>query len=977
VKVFILLFCIPLSFIGGFSQDSVKIDSLVRIINLTTNDTLKSDLYRKLFWEYRRSDPDKALEYAEQSLQISRSLEYKVGIANSLMLIGIIKKVKDQYQEAFEYLKEACNHFIEMNDTLGIVSCLTDLGDNCNKQNDLTGALEYLDSARNLALRRNYSERLSRIFSMIGGIYTSQQQFEKALEYHIKSLDLNTKFGNKLGISVNYNNIGNVFLEEKKYALAEENYQKAIEIKLAIRDHFGLVTCYNNLGVVCREQGRMQEAIAHHEKALAVNQKLGDHSGVALGLINLAHDYDVLGNTNKAVQFAKQGLEIADEYRLIKSQSEACKLLSDSYAKLKQFGRAYDFQKLYEKYQDSVQNIEVVRQITEMESRFEAAKKEKEIALLNAAREKQDMKLKQQKAQRNLMAGLIILAIAVLIFLYLGYRNKKRVNVKLKELNETKSRFFANISHEFRTPLTLLLGPLEKLMSNPGQEDKEMIRLMHRNASRLLVLDNQLLDLSKLESGKLRLKVTESKINPILRGMAMSFHSMAERMQINFNVSAAAEELSAFFDQDKLEKIVYNLLSNAFKFTQEKGTVSFEWALTTEKPDKSLPQKVHKIPGRILSITVSDTGVGIDGKHLPFIFDRFYQADAKLSRQFEGTGLGLALTKELVELHHGYIEAESVPGKGSIFRVYLPADRQAYQTEETGTPGECPTEKRTVNGFEYVEGTPGEASADGMDITGEETCDDKPRVLIVEDNADMRNYIRDCFHDRYEVLEAADGAEGFSKATDKVPDIIISDLMMPEMDGLELCSRLKADERSSHIPVILLTALASVENRLTGLKTGADDYIAKPFNREELTLRAHNLIEQRQKLFDRFSKTVRLEPKDITVTPVDEAFIGKLIAKIEKHIADPDLNVDYLLEEIHLSRSQLHRKLKALTGLSATEFIRTIRLKRAAQLLKQHHGTIAETVYAVGFNNLSYFSKCFQKQFEITPREYTEKNSSA
>ncbi|MEZ5198473.1 MAG: response regulator [Bacteroidales bacterium] len=337
---------------------------------------------------------------------------------------------------------------------------------------------------------------------------------------------------------------------------------------------------------------------------------------------------------------------------------------------------------------------------------------------------------------------------------------------------------------------------------------------------------------------------------------------------------------------------------------------------------------------------------------------------------FERTGLGLSLSKELVELHHGKILVESEFGHGCTFHVYLPIDKKAFSTNEILKD----IQKSSAASFNTgnIQSEPKGIFSDSETALPSAELEEVSQILLVEDNQDMRFYIRDCFSNQYNVLEAPNGIAGFETAIAEIPDIIITDLKMPKMDGIELCHKLKTDERTSHIPVILLTALSSVEDRIRGLETGADDYIAKPFNRNELVVRVQNLTGQRKLLRERFGKEVKIQAKDIVVTSADERFLNKLILFIENNLADPDLNVDSLIGQINLSRSQLHRKLKALTGLSSTEFIRTIRLKRAAQLLEQHHGTIAETIYAVGFNSLSYFSKCFHKQFNMTPKEYLE-----
>jgi len=964
--IFILL---NLIVVKSIAQDTIKIDSLTIELSKTQEDSSKVEILLKLFWEYRRSNPDRALEYANQSLELSQSVDYPKGIAHSLHNIGIIRKIQGNYEMASNLLQEAKNNYEKIHDTIGIVSCLTDLGDIFSKQNNYQIALEHFDKARKLVIKTSNKEKLSRIYNKLGGIYNSQKQYAKALEYHQKSLEINKEMDFKLGMSVNYNNIGNVYLVLKQYSSATENYLKSLEIKREINDSFGIASTLNNLGLIFSDQENFEKALEYHNKALNKYKELGDKSGIAMCLTNIANDYLESGNMLLAVDFAQNGLLLSEEINLKRTQTETYRILSEAFAVLNQFEKAYRYQKLYKIYHDSTVSVEVVRQITEMESKFEVEKKEKEIALLNSEKEKQELKMQKQRSQRNLMIGLTLVVLIVLIFLFWGYRNKKKLNTRLKELNLTKSRFFANISHEFRTPLTLLLGPLEKLMSSATQENKNMIGMMHRNATRLLFLDNQLLDLSKLEAGKLSLKVSRSEIIQALKGMVMSFQSLAEKKNIDFKYLFPDQEIQAFFDQDKLEKIVYNLLSNALKFTPESGQVIFELSLFSKKME--LPPKFKKISGQIICITVSDTGPGIAKENVSHIFDRFYQVDSSHNRNFEGTGLGLSLSKELVELHHGNISVDSELGKGSNFKVYLPIEKKAFEINEIIDNKEETSDPST---FAYNTQTEDKSENPESNICPSDDLseDDIIQILIVEDNPDMRLYIRDCFNSQFSILEAEDGKSGFETATNEIPDIIISDLMMPKMDGIELCNKLKTDERTSHIPVILLTALSSVEDRMRGLETGADDYIAKPFNRQELVTRVQNLTEQRKLLRERFGKEVKIQAKDIAVTSSDEKFLNKLISFIENNLADPDLKVDSLIEQIHLSRSQLHRKLKALTGLSSTEFIRTIRLKRAAQLLEQHHGTIAETVYAVGFNSLSYFSKCFQKQFNMTPKEYIE-----
>jgi signal transduction histidine kinase/ligand-binding sensor domain-containing protein/DNA-binding NarL/FixJ family response regulator len=578
---------------------------------------------------------------------------------------------------------------------------------------------------------------------------------------------------------------------------------------------------------------------------------------------------------------------------------------------------------------------------------------------------------------------------------------------KLEELDRMKSRFFANISHEFRTPLTLILGPLEKIRTLITGEAKKDLDIMQRNALRLQNLINQLLNLSKLESGKMKLQVREQNIVAMVNGYIQSFESLAKQKKIGLNFKSAEKNIPLFVDKDKIEKILYNLLSNAFKFTGEGGRI--EVAVHSQQ---SVVGKGSEFGGSTsgfqlptsdsashwVGIKISDTGRGIPREKLQHIFDRFYQADDSYTKDQEGTGIGLALTKELVELHHGKIKVESQLGKGTTFSVFLPIGKEHLKPEEIvvrkDSFGEPASADRVSPKALAVAQVSADKSVDWeyppeqiielqdqVTLIDDETEkeDSKPLLLIVEDNDDLRSYIRSYLTNDYRISEAIDGKMGLEKAIEKIPDLVISDVMMPKMDGYQLCQNLKSDERTSHIPVILLTARASMESRIEGLETGADDFITKPFDPVELQTRIKNLIVQRRKLQDRFMKKIRkmgmehlLEIEAEDMTPVDQKFMQRVILIIQKYLSDSDFDVEMLSSAMALSRMQVHRKLIGLTGYTPGSFIRHIRLNKAAELLKNKTGTVSEIVFEVGFNNLSYFSKCFKKQFGVLPSEFNQ-----
>lgn len=515
---------------------------------------------------------------------------------------------------------------------------------------------------------------------------------------------------------------------------------------------------------------------------------------------------------------------------------------------------------------------------------------------------------------------------------------------QLKEMDQIKSNFFTNISHEFRTPLSLIIAPLEReLMETTKRPETEM---MYRNARRLQTLINQLLDLSKLESGKMKVFLCKNDLTTFVGTLLSSFHGLAQSKNISFRQSLPETPTDAYFDADKLETILNNLLSNAFKFTPEGGEVSF--SMTVFENEERC------------EFTVSDTGPGIHSKDLPKIFDRFYQVDADVQREFEGSGIGLALTKELVLLMGGDIDVSSEPGKGTKFRVALPYS----QGQNSIIPQEIDFNYARTNA----------APATDPYVQNDTVHNKTYTVLLVEDNKDLSTYLSGILEKIYTVKVAGNGEEGLAIAKEEIPDLIISDMMMPKMDGFTLCEEMRKNEGTSHIPFILLTARSSVETRLAGLELGADDYMTKPFNVTELQIRVKNLLHQRDNLKKLFRQELKLAPKDITVTSTDEKFLLRVMEIVESKMTDINFSVEQLSEEVGMSRKNLHRKLVALVDQTPNEFIRIFRLKTAMQLLEQQSGTVKEVAFGVGFNNLSYFAKCFKEQFGISPAEVIVQN---
>ncbi len=530
---------------------------------------------------------------------------------------------------------------------------------------------------------------------------------------------------------------------------------------------------------------------------------------------------------------------------------------------------------------------------------------------------------------------------------------------KLHEIDQMKSRFFANISHEFRTPLTLILGILDKRLKRP-EEDKSDFKIMKKNADRSLQLINQLLELSKLEAGTVKIKAGGIDIVRFTRRIASSFVSLADQNKIDIilnNLSLKTDKLIdpviVYFDFEKMETIIYNLLSNALKFTPEGEKISIN--ITTKQ--------------NTVEVSITNTGVNIPENELPHLFDRFYQGNSNDNKNFEGTGIGLSLVKELIEMHHGEVTVSSKNNQ-TTFTIILLLGKSHFSDEQImeDSQGVIKTETELIQSVN-------DAIIDVELSNRNETKNEGGIILVVEDHFDLRNFICEQLEDEYSIIEAEDGEKGFQLAEEIIPDLIISDIMMPKMDGYQLSKEIKNNFKTNHIPVILLTAKASLENKLEGLETGADDYLIKPFNTDELKTRVKNLIRLRQQMREKFRTEMILKPADVIVPSNQKIFIDKLTNIIEKNIENENFSVEVLSTEIGMSRSQLHRKLKALTNQAPSEFIRNFRLQRAANLIRQNAGNMAEIAYKVGFNSQAYFTKMFQENFGITPSDFKKQSN--
>ena len=521
-----------------------------------------------------------------------------------------------------------------------------------------------------------------------------------------------------------------------------------------------------------------------------------------------------------------------------------------------------------------------------------------------------------------------------------------------EEINQMKMRFFINISHELRTPLTLILAPLQEVISKINDRwTRNQLEYIQRNANRLLHLVNQLMDYRRAELGVFELKIKKGNAYRLIRENFLYYDKLARHKEIHYAFHSELEDKEEYFDPNYLELIVNNLLSNAFKYTDNGKSIT-----VTLKEENNC-----------LILQVSDTGIGIPINKQGKVFERFYQIES----QHIGSGIGLSLVQRLVDLHHGHIELESEEGKGSTFSVYLPQDLSVYKVSERADSNASKEEEQVYStnskDMYFID-------TEKMESEAIETGDKKRgTILIVEDNQEIRHYLSSGLAGLFNTLEAGNGEEALEKLKDNEVDIIITDVMMPVMDGIKLCKNIKQNIRTCHIPVIILSAKTDIKDQLEGLQVGADDYISKPFAITVLTSKIQNMMRTRRHMLEKYAKSLEVEPEKITFNAMDEELLKRAVSIVEENIDNIEFSTDEFAQKMNMSRSNLHLKLKAITGESAIDFIRKIRFKKATELLKSGRYTVAEVSSMVGFNSSSYFATCFKKYVGCLPTEYIKK----
>lgn len=791
---------------------------------------------------------------------------------------------------------------------------------------------------------RNDSSVIAAAYTQIACLLGNQLDDAGAEEFYQKAIYFNELTGNKSQMIIALCNYGIFVKKRGDYRKADSLQRAALQqIDNSLSDwnqsyfrchiHHNLASLYRVQGIWDSTivQGRKSLIFAdngYHVKVMAGTKAEMLFAFAELGLLDSAQVYkdalfQLISRKTNPKQY-KVGLE--GSVRLLEKQSK--------------FQEALEAYKGFTKLQDSLNSVVQGQQLEFKTATFKMKEKDLDI-------DKLTFEKNRSNAFRNLflilLLAFIVVATSLIYTYYFRARKNKQLLINSQEIEQLKSRFFANISHELRTPLTLILGPTESLLSRAKPEDKGLLLLIKTHSLRLKKLVNQVLELTKIEAGKLKLQVAQQNVLPYLNGWVYSFKSQAEDKNIKLTVRSKEDSLPFFFQRDYLEHIINNLVHNAIKFSSQGGSIDVSAGYSPDTKE--------------VLIEIQDNGIGISQEDLPYIFDRFYQVKNAASPLYEGTGIGLALTKELVELHGGEIQVKSKHELGTTFFLRFPTGSENFSPDQIINLSDKASPDFTA-GEEIYQNDPEEDSG-------------VPIILIVEDQDEVRAYLSSELSRSFRIITASNGAEGVEIAKNQVPDLILSDLMMPVMGGLEFAGIMKNDPATDHIPFVMLTARGETADIIEALETKVDSYLTKPFNPAELTLRINNLIQLKQNIREKYAAAGEEIIQEPGYSPKEVQFLAAIDTVLEDNLVNEQLDVNLLADAIHLSRSQLFRKLRSITGESPSGYIRKFRLEKARNLLQNEYVTVAEVSFLVGFNSPSYFSKCFSDQFGTSPGMYT------
>ncbi|NND31628.1 MAG: response regulator [Saprospiraceae bacterium] len=925
-------------------------------------DSVKLRLHFEVASSFYSMTPQEVLLHVDTMLYLAEKLNLPIFTYRAMYLQAVAHYLSGDLDIAERVINQVDSSAFFEEDLKSLMDVYNLMGTILSSRGKVSEALNYQYRALEIARTMQDPDRQVTALTNIAQTYTENLDTSKSLDYYLEALEMAESISDTVSIAVINNNLSGITQDpDQKLAYAG----RAIALFQSLNYADGIAHSSNEFAIGLRKKRAYKEALKYLYRSIGIWKNNQYKQGLVSAYTNIGVVFGYLNQLDSVARYFDLATSLGDDLEDKSIAKEAYEEMSEMYEVIGQPALALMNLKRAAQLKDLLYSQERAQQLALAETDFETREKEQRLA-------EQQLTISRQKdTQKNVIIGGSLAILLVLgLLLYIRYRNQirrkdselkleleKAEAEKLRELDRLKTNFFTNISHEFRTPLTLIQTPLNAALQDSKNDQSVVLPKSHahsmsQSAAKLLQLVNRLLDLAKLEAGKMQLFIRMGDMAQFIRSIGYGFESLALNKQINYHVIVPSAPVLVWYDREKIEQIISNLLANAFKFTPSGGRISLE----------------AKFADDAVKIFVRDNGQGIEEEELPQIFDRFFSNSQWNHSDSSSSGIGLALTRELVHLHQGLIAVESDKVVGTTFSVTIPTNREAYNQQQVD---ETDVSTRENMSRHMLKDLPAAGTQFASDLT---THNGKPHVLVVEDNKDLREYIAGELSPIFQVKTAINGLDGLQKAIEFMPDLIITDVMMPEMDGTELCQKLREKVETCHIPIIMLTAKADRSGKLSGLDAGADDYLTKPFDHEELVVRANNLITQRALLKRKFAQGVLFKPSEIATNSVDEDFLAKVLQTIEENMEETSFGVEDLGHAVALSRSQLHRKLKAITDRSPNELIRNLRLERARELLEKKSGTASEVAYRVGFSSLSYFSKCFKDQYGLTPSEVESDN---
>lgn len=910
------------------------------------NTAFKDSLEKKV---YSRSLP---VDSILNLLDIYAKSENNTGIYITSSELGNRYRAQSDFSRAIEYHQQSLNSALLLRDTIYIAQAYNNIGTNLRRIGVLPEASDYHYKALQITERfhdtHNNVNQKNRVMALngIGNIALSLNDFNEAESKFREALKGEVAIESNLGQAINYANIGAIFQRRKQYDSAFHYFDLSMIKNKLINSNLGIGLCHTHFGEIYEDQNEYLKAEKEFRTAYSIMDGMDDkwhwlEACLAVSRINIRMDH-----FDEALKYLVRARNTAEEIKSPEHLSEVYALYEMYYSRIGKYKDALENNKLSVMYQDSILSIQKNNQVTDVKINYEREKNQQYIEQLNREKESQ---VRENRIVLISSAIALLLLISLSVTLWYAFLQRTKKNKTLREMDKVKSNFFTNITHEFRTPLTIILGhsrQLQKKSDIPPEERKHYLSTVEKQGEQMLRLVNQLLEISKISSGMDNPVWKNGNIVTFIGMMIDRYRLFANDKNIYISYYPQNTIVEMDFVPNYVTDIFQNLLSNAIKYTPNYGSVSVY--ITSDLKD--------------VRIKVTDNGVGINEDDIERIFDLFYQVPQSEGKQ--GTGIGLAYTKQLVERMKGTIEVKSQANKGSEFTVTLPIRTNEKVNIEKWEPGSDSPYNTIPSVEENVEQKATEENEDD-----DRQIEGKPTILVIEDNRDVLLYIQSLLKDDYNVVTAVDGMDGMEKALRLIPDIIVTDAMMPRKDGLTLCREVKSSAILNHIPIIMITAKTASEDMLEGLKCGADVYIRKPFQSEELLIRISNLLEFIKTMKVKYMKAVlekdSKEPMDVNMT-----FLHNVTNLILKKMSNPNLGPQQIADSLNISSSQLNRKVNAISGFSSSAYILQVKIDHAKKLLAKREKNIGEVAEACGFLDVAYFSRTFKKITGITPTAY-------